>query len=505
MSGKQAVMNDLSRRAAQRFGAQTALIMEDCTLSFEDIEARVARFAGGLRALGVQRGDAVVLHLPNSWRWIVAYYGIARLGAVVVPANFLLSLEEVSYIAADSEAVAIIAPEDRCQRLHALAPSAAYAFISVAADGTQAEVGTSFAQLSAAQPVDPVQVSPEDLFTITYTSGTTGHPKGAQLSHRNVYMSTALTATIHTRQRGERVVSVLPFPHVYGNVVMNACFLVGMTLISHERFDAGWALDSIEHHRATLFEGVPTMYYYILGHKDLAERDLTSLLRCTVGGQTMPTAKIDAIVQMLGCPLLELWGMTEVAGPAISHSPYLPPRHGSIGQPFPGVLARISALDDPTHILASGEAGELQVRGPLVMKGYYKREQANAESMLPGGWLRTGDIAQIDADGYLYIVDRLKDMIITAGYKVFPAELEQVLGAHPAVAMVAVAPVQDEVKGELAKAFIVLHPGHEVSEENILAFCRERLAAYKVPRAIAFVDNLPKTSTGKLLRRALRS
>ncbi|WP_437882772.1 class I adenylate-forming enzyme family protein [Pseudomonas sp. LRF_L74] len=495
-------LSDLSLRAAQRFGTQTALVMDDVQLSFQDIEERVARFAGGLRERGVQRGDPVVLHLPNGWRWIVAYYAIARLGAVVVPANFLLSLEEVAYIAGDSAALALIAPDERCRALreqHAIAGL----LVSVATGA--ASIGEPFERLLDAAPVEPVSVAADDLFTIGYTSGTTGNPKGAQLSHRCVYMSTALTATIHVRQRGERVVSVLPFPHVYGNVVMNACFLVGMTLISHERFDAGWALESIQRHRATLFEGVPTMYYYMLVHPRLDDFDLSSLLRCTVGGQTMPTAKIDAIVAALGCPLLELWGMTEVAGPAISHSPHLPPRHGSIGQPLPGVEARICAYDDPERELPVDEAGELQVRGPLVMLGYLGREQANAETLLPGGWLRTGDIARRDADGYLFIVDRLKDMIITAGYKIFPAELEQTLGAHPAVAMVAVAPQADEVKGELAKAFIVLRPGHEdTREEEIIAFCRERLAAYKVPRAVAFVDNLPKTSTGKLLRRALR-
>jgi long-chain acyl-CoA synthetase len=476
-------LNTLSLRAAQRFGTQTALLMEDVQFSFVDIEERVARFAGGLRALGVQRGDPVVLHLPNGWRWIV--------------------VEEVAYIRCDSAAVAVIAPDERClalQEHHGVDGM----LVSVGAGATS--IGESFDHLLAAEPVAPVQVEADDLFTIGYTSGTTGNPKGAQLTHRCVYMSTALTATIHVRQRGERVVSALPFPHVYGNVVMNACFLVGMTLISHERFDAGWALESIQKHRATLFEGVPTMYYYMLVHPQLDRFDLSSLLRCTVGGQTMPTAKIDAIVAALGCPLLELWGMTEVAGPAISHSPYLPPRHGSIGQAFPGVEVRICADDDPSRELPDDEAGELQVRGPLLMRGYLRREQANAETLLPGGWLRTGDIARRDAEGYLFVVDRLKDMIITAGYKIFPAELEHVLAAHPAVAMVAVAPQADEIKGELAKAFIVVRPGHEnVREDDIIAFCRERLAAYKVPRAVAFVENLPKTSTGKLLRRALRS
>jgi long-chain acyl-CoA synthetase len=500
------ILSDLSMRAAQRFGELTAVMIGDESLSFREIDEHVARFAGGLRELGVKRADRVVLHLPNGWRWIVAYYAVARLGAVVVPANFLLSIEEVAYITNDAEAKVVIAPEDRCRNLNVQTASSDTRYVSTHEVSETASLDVDFDRLLDAESVVPVAVHADDLFTIGYTSGTTGHPKGAQLSHRCVYMSTALTATIHARQRGERVVSVLPFPHVYGNVVMNSCFLVGMTLISHERFDAGWALQSIQKHRATLFEGVPTMYYYMLMHPQLGESDLSSLLRCTVGGQTMPTAKIDAIVTAFGCPLLELWGMTEVAGPAISHSPYLEPRHGSIGQVFPGLEARICADDDPNKELPNEQIGELQVRGQLVMHGYYKREQASAETLLPNGWLRTGDIARRDADGYLFIVDRLKDMIITAGYKIFPAELEQVVGAHPAVAMVAVAPVRDELKGELAKAFIVLRPGYEdTQEEALLAFCRERLAAYKVPREIVFVESLPKTSTGKILRRALRN
>jgi long-chain acyl-CoA synthetase len=498
------VMSDLSQRAALSFGDEPALMVDDVTMSFADIEARVARFAGGLRQMGVKQGDPVVLHLPNGWRWIVAYYAIARLGAVIAPANFLLSIEEVAYIADDSGAVAVIAPESRCRNL-ADVLNAEIRRISVQDESGPAKSGVCYSRLLEAEPVPPVSVDPDDLFTIAYTSGTTGQPKGAELTHRCVYMSTALTATIHVKQRGERVVSVLPFPHVYGNVVMNACFLVGITLITQERFDAEWVLESIQKHQATAFEGVPTMYYYMLMHPGFSSYDLSSLKRCTVGGQTMPTAKIQVIVEAFGCPLLELWGMTEVAGPAVSHSPHLPPRHGSIGQPLPGMEVRICAPDEPEKPLQDEEVGELQIRGPLVMRGYYKRGDDNLQALLPGKWLRTGDIARRDSEGYLYVVDRLKDMIITAGYKIFPAELEQVIATHPAVAMVAVSSVYDEVKGELAKAFIVLAAGCEASvESDLILFCRERLAAYKVPRFFAFVDDLPKTTTGKILRRALR-
>ncbi|QEY63046.1 long-chain fatty acid--CoA ligase [Metapseudomonas lalkuanensis] len=507
-----AVLSSLSEQAAKRFADQTALIVGEKELSFNEIDSLAARFAGGLRKNGVQRGQVVILHLPNGWEWIVSYYAIARLGAVVVPANFLLSIEEIAYITANSGAIAVIAPRDRCEALTqtladagAREPDLVIALSPVAVAAQETIAYLDFDSLLREVAVPPVEVEPDDLFTIAYTSGTTGNPKGAMLTHRNVFMSTALTATVHVRCPGERVVSALPFPHVYGNVVMNACFLVGMTLISTERFDADWALQSIERYKATLFEGVPTMFYYMLTHPSLSHTDLRSLTRCTVGGQTMPVAKIEAITKVLGCPLLELWGMTEVAGPVISHSPYLPARHGAIGLPFPGVEMKIVTTDDSSRTLGIGESGELVVRGPTVMRGYLGNAEATSSSLLEGGWLRTGDVAQIDAEGYVHILDRLKDMIITAGYKIFPAELEQVLASHPAVAMVAVAPVKDDLKGELAKAFIVLDPGLRATEGEILEYCRKHLASYKVPRSVAFVDSLPRTSTGKILRRELRS
>lgn len=507
-----AVMSTLSEQAATRFGNQTALVVGATELSFRQLDSLAASFAASLQKNGVTRGQVVILHLPNGWGWVVAYYAIARLGAVVVPANFLLSIQEIAHIAHDSGAVAVIAPYDRCESLSRVLSCheerASTLFITLSATGEVHREDSrflDFCRLLDEPGIPPVEVEPDDLFTIAYTSGTTGNPKGAMLSHRNVFMSTALTATVHVRRFGERVVSALPFPHVYGNVVMNACFLVGMTLITTERFDAGWALQSIEHYQANLFEGVPTMYYYMLMHPDLSHTNLGSLTRCTVGGQTMPVAKIEAITEAMGCPLLDLWGMTEVAGPAISHSPYLPSRHGSVGQLFPGVEAKVVALEDPLQALGVGESGELLVRGPTVMRGYYGNDEATTSSLSDDGWLRTGDIAQINAEGYVFILDRLKDMIITAGYKIFPAELEQVLAGHPAVAMVAVAPVKDEVKGELAKAFIVLSPDCQSSEEEILDYCRKHLASYKVPRSVAFVESLPKTSSGKILRRELRS
>ncbi len=246
------------------------------------------------------------------------------------------------------------------------------------------------------------------------------------------------------------------------------------------------------------------MYMYLLDDPKLDETDLSSLTRCTVGGQSMPVAKIEEVEARFGCPLIELWGMTELAGLGTTHPLYGPNKHGSIGTTIPYVDARVADVDDASRTLPCGEVGELMIRGPIVMQGYYGNEVATKEAIEEDGWLHTGDLAKMDQDGCVYIVDRKKDMILTAGYNVYPAELERVVAAHPSVAMVAVGSQPDEVKGEIAKAYVVLKQGATGDADSILEFCRLHLAAYKVPRQLQFVDDLPKTSTGKIMRRRLR-
>lgn len=492
MSG---VLSDLSFEAARLWGPAIALIVpEERSFTFEELDALASRFAGGMASRGVKRGDRVVLYLPNCWQWIIAYHAIARLGAVVIPANILLTPEEVLYMTRDAGAQALIVPDE----VEALF-GAPVEFV-VTPGGAPGTV--SFGEVTDAAPLAPASMSAGDLLAISYTSGTTGKPKGVMLSHGNVAASVMHTATIHVRHASDRIYSALPFPHVYGNVVMNACFLTGASLVAPRRFDAGTALAAIGEYCITLFEGVPTMYYQMLAHPAIDTTDFSSLTRCTVGGQTMPTTKLDAVTARFHCPLLELWGMTEVAGPATSHSPYWPARHGSIGLPFPGTDVRLCDLEHPGRDAVPGSPGELVVRGPLVTKGYWNCPEATHEA-LSDGWLATGDIATRDEDGYLFIVDRKKDMILTAGYNVYPAELEQVLAMHADVSMVAVAGFPDEEKGELAHAFIVLRSCATVNAEALVTHCRGHLAAYKVPRAIHFVDDLPRTSSGKIMRRAL--
>ena len=518
--------------SARRFGDKTALVSDGRRFSFNELNQLSNRLANSLRGIGVEAGDRVTLYARNSWEWVVSYYAIHKLGAVANPINVMLTPEEVGFVIDDCEAKVLLASREKGEPLLGLRGGGATSANGGGSgsdsgnEGAAGDRGGSLREIvlfGAGAPAaggalafddllaagDPnMQTSPvsaDALSTICYTSGTTGHPKGAMHSHRNVLVNTAMTAVMHVRTGEDTVVTALPCPHVYGNVVMNASVLYGMNLVLLPAFDPVEVMAAIEEHRATLFEGVPTMFMYMLAHPEFDRFDLSSLTRCTVGGQTMPAAKMEEFERRARCPLIELWGMTEIAGPGTTTPVYGENRHGSIGIQLPHVECRIADIEDASKTLPADEVGELMVRGPIVMQGYYGNEAATRETIEPDGWLHSGDLAQQDEDGYLWIVDRKKDLILTAGYNVYPAELERVIAMHPAVALVAVGPQPDEMKGEIAKAYVVLKPGATADEESIVAHCREHLAAYKVPRAIQFVDDVPKTSTGKIMRRELKT
>ena len=499
-------LSEVLPTGAKKFGDKIGLICGDLSFTYNELCDVSGQLANSLRGLGIGQGDRVTLYAQNCWEWITSYYAIARLGAVVNPINVMLTPEEVLFVVNDCGARVILSSYDKGEALLDLKGDSPLQHVILFGDQSLPGAHSLSELLKRSKPqCDTITVSSEGLSTIGYTSGTTGHPKGAMLSHRNVLLNSALTANMHVRTAADTVVTALPCAHVYGNVVMNGAFLCGMTLVLLERFSEAEVLSAIQTHRATMFEGVPTMYMYLLNFPELGKYNLASLTRCTVGGQTMPVAKMEEVEERFLCPLLELWGMTEIAGLGTTHPYYGINRHGSIGVPLPYVEARISGTDDAKHSTEREEVGELLVRGPIVMQGYYGNEKATRETIEPDGWLHTGDLARMDADGYIHVVDRKKDMILTAGYNVYPAELERVIAAHPAVAMVAVGGQPDELKGEIAKAYIVLKTGVTADEASILEFCRERLAAYKVPRRVQFVPDLPKTSTGKIMRRQLRT
>jgi long-chain acyl-CoA synthetase len=495
----------LLTQAARRFGDKTALVFEGQSWSFRALDDASSRLAAALQARGIGAGATVSLYAANGSEWMIAYYAIMKLGAVANPLNLMLTPDEAAYAMNDCKAVAVFGSDDR---IAGLAPvlSKTQLKLCVAHGGHTPAGAVDFRALAetAGSCLIVPEIDPDQPCTVGYTSGTTGHPKGAVLTHRGILMNTAMTATMHVRTAADTVVSALPCSHVYGNIVMNAAIAHGMTLVLHKVFDAERVLQSIVDHRATMLEGVPTMYMYLLNFPRLKDFDLSSLTRCTVGGQTMPEAKMRQVEEAFGCPLIELWGMTELGGLGTTHSAYGPSRHGSIGVPLPHMEARV-AHPETGAVLPPGEVGELQMRGPLTMREYLGRPEATAEALLPDGWLRTGDLVRQDTEGYLYVVDRLKDMVITGGFNIYPAELERAIAEHPDVALVAVGSVPDEAKGELAKAYVVPRQGATLDLEQLEQHCRARLAAYKVPRAFQIVDDLPKTSTGKILRRMLRT
>ena len=498
-------IGEILPEAARRFGDKVALLVEGETFTFSELDSMSNRVANGLVSVGVQPGDRVTLYGPNCWQWLVAYYAIAKAGAVVNPISSMFTVEEVRFVVADSGARVVMASCDKGSPILDLVGTAALSCVVLWGDDVPAGAA-SFTSWIDERSADFVLVRRErsDLAAVCYTSGTTGHPKGAMQSQRAVISAAVGTVVMGARGPDDRVINSLPLPHVYGSCVFNAAMMAGSTLIMVPRFDAKTVMAAVTEHRATLMDGVPTAYYYLLADPDFDDADLSSLTRCWVGGQTLPEAKAIEFTQRTGCPIHEVWGMTELAGAASANPVVGPNKPGTIGIAYPGNSMRVVDIDDPNKVLGPGERGELMFRGPLVMDGYFGNEEATRASIEPDGWLHSGDIATVDEDGYFTIVDRKTDMILTAGYNVYPAELERVLCMHPAVSLAAVSGVPDEVKGELAKAYVVLKPGARVTSDALVTHCREHLAAYKAPRVVQFVDAVPITASGKIVRRLLK-
>ena len=499
-------LGEMPAKAAAAFGDKTAVIFEDAPCSFEALDRRANRFANALVAEGIRPGDRVTLCAPNSLDWMAAYYGTAKAGAVLNPVTAMLTASEIGYIAGNCGSKLLLVGPGKGDALFEVLAGTDVQRVVIAADEAPAGAVTYEDFIAgASEEFEPRPRALDDLGAIGYTSGTTGHPKGAMMSNRAIAVSTAGTVLMHGRTAADTTVSALPCSHVYGMAVMNCGLLCGSTLVLLERFESETMLRSVDRYRATMLEAVPTGFMYMLSDPAMGKYDLSSLDRMTTGGQTIPQATAAEVEEKFGATLLELWGMTELAGPGTTHARTCERRLGSIGVAIPYVEARIGALEDSAATAPAGEPGELLIRGPIVPLGYYGNEAATKEAFDADGWFRTGDVAYRDGDGFLWIVDRKKDMILTAGFNVYPAELERVLAAHPDVSMVAVGGVPDREKGELAKAYIVPRPGAEPTADSIVAHCREHLAPYKVPRKIQFVPDLPVNATGKILRRELHT
>jgi len=496
---------DLFAQSAGRVPERPAIIFREQRLTYRELRARAAGAARLLQGMGIRAGDRVLLMSPNLPEFGVGYLGILTAGAIVVPLNPLLKAEEVRYVLEDSGAAAMVGVQTSLPTLQAARAALGRRRPILSLDGAaQGEAGdVSWPQEREDPPSVglPARVA-EDVAVCLYTSGTTGRPKGALLSHRNLIANLeSFRAVLHVTQ-DDVFLAVLPLFHAYGATVL---FLeplsVGATIVVEPRFVPEAVLRAIAQNRVTVFAGVPSMYA-VLAATPRPAADFSAWRLCISGGAPLSVAVAEAFEARYGTSIYEGYGPTECAPVLTVNPPFGQRKLGSVGPPIPRVELRI--LDERGNVLPPGAVGEIVARGPNVMQGYLNRPAETAD-VLRDGWYYTGDLGRTDEDGYYYIVDRKTDLILVGGLNVYPREVELVLGGHPSVAEVAVIGIPDPVRGEAPKAFVILRNGQDISTADLLQWCRQRLANYKVPRSIAVVPDLPRTVTGKILKAEIRS
>jgi long-chain acyl-CoA synthetase len=512
------------------FGGAVGRRCIDSALTYRQLDDLANRFAAGLQKLGIRKGDRVALVLPNCPQFVYCFFGAIKAGAVVVPTNPLYTVRELHGQLADSGARAVVV----LSRLYPQVAEAAvgtdvqdivvtnvkehfppalrllFSAVRERKEGHRVDIrGDARAVwlrslLASAGSPQPVTVAPADLAVLQYTGGTTGVPKGAMLSHR------ALVANVHqcrawhtTIREADRILAIMPFFHVYGlTVVMNLAVLAGMTMVLIPRPDLRHIFLAIEKHRPRFFPGAPRIYVLLNESSDIARYDLRSIESFLSGSAPLPVEVMRRFEKLTGGKVMEGYGLTEAAPVTHSNPREGTRKPGSIGIPMPDVECKVVDLETGTHEVEAGEPGELCVRGPNLMDGYWRRPDETA-LVLRDGWLHTGDVVRMDEDGYFFVVDRMKEMIIVSGFKVYPREVDEVLYGHPAVLEAAAVGVPHPSKGEVVKAFVVLRPGMTATAQEIVDHCRANLTPYKVPVEVAFRDGLPKTLIGKVLRRQL--
>jgi long-chain acyl-CoA synthetase len=506
------------RDSARRYPDREAVVMPPVRLSYAQLDAMSNQVANGLVAAGVKKGDKVALCCPNVPYFPIVYYGILKMGAAVVPLNVLLKRREFAYHLSDSDAVAMLCFEGTPEL-----PLAKAAHEAVQEVPTCKNLWILPGQMGGASPIpgvktlmdlmagqsprfDTVQMDANDTAVILYTSGTTGKSKGAELTHSNMIMNPLAFRTCIEMRPDDRVLCVLPMFHSYGqSTQLNAGIMAGATLVLLPRFSAEATLKLMQDENITLFSGVPTMYWDILNFPDAHKFDLAkiekNLRMCGSGGAAIPVEVMKGFEERFNAIILEGYGLSETSPVACSNRPDAVRKPGSIGLPIWGVEMR--CVDENMKDVKPGEPGEVVIRGHNIMKGYYKRPEATAEAFA-GGWFHSGDVAKVDEDGYFYIVDRTKDMIIRGGFNVYPREIEEVLVMHPDISLAAVIGIPDEEYGEEVVAYIIPKAGKIVESRAIVAWAKENMAAYKYPRHVEIVAEFPLGPSGKILKRELR-
>ena len=505
------MLEDTARRLPDR----DAVVLGELRLTYAQINGAANQVANLLVQRGIEPGDRVALSCVNIPQFPIVYYGILKAGAVVVPLNVLLKGREVAYHLQDSGAKAYFCFEGTPDLPIGEEGWAGFQAVDDCGDfflinGAGASPGVAGAQTLAdalagvAPAFDTVPTSADDTAVVLYTSGTTGQPKGAELSHANMVLNAATNHRLFGVVDHDVHLVTLPLFHSFGqSVQLNAGFGSGATLVLLPRFEAATALGLMQREKVTFFAGVPTMYWGLLS-ADTGSFDLEAIasnLRMAVsGGAALPVEILEQIAKVYGVHVREGYGLSETSPVASFNHPGLEAKPGSIGQPVWGIEMKL--IDDDWNVVPEDQPGEIAIRGHNVMKGYLGRPEASAE-VLREGWFRTGDIARRDADGYYFIIDRAKDMIVRNGFNVYPREVEEVLMTHADVSLAAVIGVPSEQQGEEIKAFVIRQPGSQLSEDELVAWCKEVMASYKYPRIVEFSDALPMTATGKILKREL--
>jgi long-chain acyl-CoA synthetase len=485
--------------AARRFPDRTAIKLDATELSYRELDQAASAVAELVRALGVGPGDRVGLMLPNVPDFPIVYYGILRAGGVAVPMNVMLKEREAEFYLADSGATAVFAWYEHEDVVRPAADAAGAAVVLV----EPGRFGALLAEVALPGGHDDERRDPDDTAVVLYTSGTTGRPKGAELTHDGLRRNAAaVVEMLRLAAEGEVIFGGLPLFHSFGQTsCMNTSVTAGATFTLLQRFDPGKTLEILQRDRVTVFEGVPTMYSALLHHPERDAFDLSALRLCTSGGAALPVEVLRQFESAFGCEVLEGYGLTETSPVASFNQLDRPRKPGSIGTPIADVEMKVVGEDG--HEVARGEVGEIVIRGYNVMKGYWNRSDATAEAIDSEGWFKTGDMARTDEDGYFFIVDRKKDMVIRGGYNVYPREIEDVLYEHPAVREAAVIGVPHDDLGEEVAAVVSLGPDAAATPEELRSYVKERVAAYKYPRHVWVVDELPKGPTGKILKRAI--
>lgn len=502
---------ELLIRQSEKAPGNAAVVFGEDRWTYGELCDRARTVASQLASCGIRKGDRVALLFQNCPEYVAAFFGATLIGAVVVPINPLLKSEEIAHILSDSQARLLIAHERVLAEVDAAVASARdieRVLVCPAGEKALAWRDARFAMLTVsaagqpaykAQPIDPGL----DLAVLVYTSGTTGKPKGAMLTHGNLFAALGSALDAFAMTEADSFLAVLPLCHIYGlTVVMLGMISRGGTLVVLEKFEARQALKTIERHRVTMLPAVPTMYQFMIMEMEKEKFDTSSVRLCLCGASSLPPELIPRIEAEFGAPLIEGYGMTETSCVASVNPIEGLRKPGSVGPDFHGVT--VAVMDDEGRILPPGaeNVGEIVVSGPTVMRGYFRREEASREAFR-GQWFLTGDLGYKDEDGYLYIVGRKKELIIRGGQNIYPREVEEVIARMPAVAEVAVVGVPDRFMGERVKAVVVARQGHELSPDCVRKFCASHLAEYKVPRLVEFVGQLPRNSTGKVLKRLL--